>query len=68
MERNGKDDLAHIIQFTLAANDADRRRAGRPPRGTQPASWDARVLMLPWSLMGAQVRPDLGGWLSGPCL
>ena len=68
MDTNGSDNLAHIIQFTLAANDADRRRAGRPPRPRRPGSPKGDVLMLPWSLMGAQIRPDLGGWLSGPCL
>lgn len=69
MESKGNDGWAHIIQFTLAADEADRRRAHRPPRrGPRLTHYPPNVLALPWISKAAIIREDRGGWLSGPML
>lgn len=73
----GNGDWAHLIQFSLAFDEAERRRCHRPPRRPArphqarprpPENLDGYALLLPWSVMGSLVRPDCGGWLSGPML
>ena len=71
MNNAGEQDWAHIIQFSLWADEADRRREDRPPRRpARPgaAHYPANVLVLPWVSKAAIIRQDRGGWLSGPML